>query len=84
MALLASRSSQALRVASRRVPRAVKSANVASYSLLATTRLGLTSALPRRLTTIEVHFSQIPLFLQHIFSDPFLFGFYFSAVRSWC
>jgi ketol-acid reductoisomerase len=55
MASLASRSSQALRAASRRVPRtaskvAPKPANAASYSLLATTRA---SALSRRTTTFE-------------------------------
>jgi ketol-acid reductoisomerase len=55
MAFLASRSSQALRAASRRAPRAAKSANAASYSLLATTRPSLVaSALASRLTTIEV------------------------------
>ena len=54
MAFLASRSSQALRAASHRVPRATKPANAASYSLLATMRPSLASALPRRLTTIEV------------------------------
>ncbi|KAI0279297.1 ketol-acid reductoisomerase [Russula aff. rugulosa BPL654] len=54
MAFLASRSSQALRAASRRAPRAAKSANAASYSLLATTRPSLVaSALASRLTTIE-------------------------------
>ncbi|KAH9988999.1 hypothetical protein BJV77DRAFT_1061307 [Russula vinacea] len=55
MASLASRSSQALRAASRRVPRtpskvAPKPANAASYSLLATTRA---NAVSRRATTFE-------------------------------
>lgn len=75
MALLASRSSQALRAASRRVPRAVKSTSVASYSLLATTRLGLTSALPGRLTTIEVHFSKFLFSYHTCFLTLFFLGF---------
>jgi hypothetical protein len=53
---MASFASQALRAASRRVPRtaskvAPKPANAASYSLLAATR---SSALPRRATTFQV------------------------------
>lgn len=68
MAFLASRSSQALRAASRRAPRAAKSANAASYSLLATTRPSLVaSALASRLTTIEVLSRFFLLPTAHIF-----------------
>ena len=64
MAFLASRSSQALRAASRRVPRAAKPASAASYSLLTTTR---PSALPHRLRTTEV------LTLKFLFRTAHLF-----------
>jgi ketol-acid reductoisomerase len=69
MAFLASRSSQALRAASRRAPRVAKSANAASYSLLATTRPSLASALPCRIEVLFSFFSSLP----HIFSDTFDF-----------
>jgi len=68
MAFLASRSSQALRAASRRVPRAAKTANVANYSLLATTRSSLaSSALPRKLTTVEVLSPNSSFHAAHLF-----------------
>ena len=63
-AFLASRSSQALRAASRRVPRTAKPASAASYSLLTTTR---PSALPHRLRTIEVLSPNSSFFTSHLF-----------------
>ena len=79
MAFLASRSSQALRAASRRVPRATKPANAASYSLFATTRPSLASALPRRLTTIEVLISKFLVSYRTSFLTLFFFGGFFPA-----
>jgi ketol-acid reductoisomerase len=80
---MASLASQTLRAASRRVPRtaskvARKPASAASYSLLAATRSGLASALPRRATTFEV-FLQIRRLVLHISSDTFSFFFWFLS-----
>lgn len=80
MAFLASRSSQALRAASRRAPRAAKPANAASYSLLAATRPSLASALPSRLTTIEVLSPLSSFFFSSFLTVFFIFpgGGFFS------
>ena len=78
MAFLASRSSQAIRAASRRVPRATKPTNAASYSLLTTTRPGLASASPRRLTKFEVLSSNSSFTTTHI-NQPFIFGLLLPA-----
>jgi hypothetical protein len=58
MAFFASRSSQALRAASRRVPRTAQPAKVASYSLLATRSSTVASA-PRRTTTTSLEVRSI-------------------------
>jgi hypothetical protein len=54
MASFASRSSQALRAASRRVPRTAQPIKAASYSLLATRSSGMASAARRTTTSVEV------------------------------